>query len=96
MLNAHTAPSLKQRISSIIDAGNNSLILDLTKVEFIDSSGLAALVSGLKKAHSEHGTLAVAGARPNVLEVFKLTLLDRVFNIFPDVNTAVMEAEQSV
>jgi anti-sigma B factor antagonist len=90
MLNAHTAPSLKQRISSIIDAGNNSLILDLTKVEFIDSSGLAALVSGLKKAHAENGTLAVAGARPNVLEVFKLTLLDRVFNIYPDVNSAVI------
>jgi anti-sigma B factor antagonist len=90
-LNAHTAPSLKQQITSLIENGAHKLVVDLTGIEFIDSSGLAALVSGLKLTRAEGGSLAVAGAKPNVEEVFKLTLLDRVFQLYTDLESALSE-----
>jgi anti-sigma B factor antagonist len=87
-LNAHTAPSLKQEIALLIEGGTRRVVVDLTGIEFMDSSGLAALVAGLKMTRAEGGTLTVTGAKPNVEEVFKLTLLDRVFHFYPNIDSA--------
>jgi anti-sigma B factor antagonist len=88
ILNAHTAPDLKQKIEAMIDAGNRKLIVDMSEVEFVDSSGLAAIVSGLKKTHALDGSLVLVGVHPNVMEVFRLTLLDQVFQFYPDLDSA--------
>jgi anti-anti-sigma factor len=59
------------------------LIIDLENVPFIDSSGLAALVSGLRLAREKGGTIALSGVQPQAQTVFRLTMLDHVFSIHP-------------
>lgn len=63
------------------------VILDLSRVEFLDSSGLGAVVAVLKELSPEK-TLALAGLTPNVQKVFRLTRMDTVFTVFPDAESA--------
>lgn len=87
-LDATTAPDLKTRLASLIAEGHGQLVIDLTKVPFIDSSGLAALVSGLKATLETGGALKLVGLNEQTSTAFRVTLLDRVFEFYPDVDTA--------
>ena len=87
-IDASKAPAFKDEMSRCIEAGQNQLVLDLSQVDFIDSSGLGALVSCLKRL-GPRGSLAVAGATGAVSRLFTLTRMDRVFALHPNVDTAV-------
>ena len=82
-LDASSAPALKKRMAALIKDGHHRLALYLSAVEFIDSSGLSAMVSALRQLHGD-GDLVLIAPRNTVLSMFKLTRLDRVFRIFPD------------
>ena len=82
-LDASVAPAFKQQVVQLVQAGEKRLVLDLAGVDFLDSSGLGALVSILK-ALGAQGTLAVCGARGPVLSLFQLTRMDKVFSIDAD------------
>ncbi|MFK0572714.1 STAS domain-containing protein [Endozoicomonas sp.] len=73
-----------------IDNGSNNLVVDLSLVRFMDSSGLGALVAALKKMGGE-GKLKLAGAQPAVLDLFNLTSMDKLFTIIPSVAEAIEE-----
>jgi anti-sigma B factor antagonist len=88
-LDATTAPDFKARLKRLVGDGYAQLVIDLTDVPFIDSSGLAALVSGLKAAREASGTLKLVGLNEQTRTVFRVTLLDRVFAFYPDVNEAI-------
>ena len=87
-LNATSTQKLKTRLKQLVDSGKVELILDMSSVSFIDSSGLAALVSGLKHARERSGWLKLAGVNEQVAGIFKMTMLDRVFELYPDVDAA--------
>lgn len=90
-LDAHNSGELKDRILDILEEGGDGLIVDLGQVQFIDSSGLGALLSGYKNAALRSKAFALSGLQPRVRSMFELTRLHRVFDIFsgPD---AAMEA----
>jgi anti-sigma B factor antagonist len=87
-LNAVSAPEAKERLKTIVGAASHNLVLDLSELAFIDSSGLAALVAGYKAAVEAGGSLKLASLIPAVAHVFNLTHLDRVFEIFANVEDA--------
>jgi len=87
-LNAVTAPDFKAQVKRLAKGGHVQLVVDLTDVPFIDSSGLAALVSGLKVARQAGGTLKLAGLNEQARTVFTLTRLDHVFEMYPDAEAA--------
>lgn len=87
-IDASKAPAFKDEMTRCIEAGQNQIVLDLSQVDFIDSSGLGALVSCLKRL-GPRGSLAVAGATGAVSRLFTLTRMDRVFALHPDVEAAV-------
>jgi anti-sigma B factor antagonist len=87
-LDASMAVPFKSAMVGLVNDGERKLVLDLGKVEFIDSSGLGAMVSILK-ALGEKGTLSICSVRPNVMSLFKLTRMDKVFAILPDTSQAV-------
>ncbi|TEU12933.1 MAG: anti-sigma factor antagonist [Anaerolineales bacterium] len=87
-LNAVTAPDLKAQLKRLAKGGHVQLVIDLTDVPFIDSSGLAALVSGLKAIREAGGTLKLAGLNEQARTVLTLTMLDRVFEMYPDAEAA--------
>src|SRR5271154_2700182 len=85
---ASAAPFVKERIGTLIDNGHHRIALDISEVEFIDSSGLSAAVWALKRL-GDDGELVIGGARGTVMSIFRLTRLDKVFRIFPDKEMAV-------
>ena len=80
-LDASVAPAFKQAVIALIESGERQFVLNLAGVEFLDSSGLGALVSILK-ALGGNGAMAVCCAQGAVLALFKLTRMDKVFTLF--------------
>ncbi len=87
-LNAGPADQVKGVFVTLADQGIRHVVIDLANVPFIDSSGLAALVSGLKTMNSHEGCLKVAGLQSQGDLLFKLTMFDKVFQVYPDVESA--------
>lgn len=83
-VDVYTAPSLKARLVELIDDDCTSIILDLEKVTFIDSSGLGVLVGALRRAREKGGAVRIICTRDSVLKIFRITGLDKVFPIFSD------------
>jgi len=88
-LSGANAPEFKNRIREIIKAGKSRIILDMADVTFIDSSGLSALISGLKYAREAGGFLRLVALQDQAFKVIKLMLLDRVFEIYKNIDEAV-------
>jgi anti-sigma B factor antagonist len=83
-LDAASAQPVRDILKSFAEAAQEPRIrVDLSKVSFIDSTGLAALISGLKAIRARNGSLTLEGVRPEVMRVFQVTLLDRVFTFGP-------------
>ena len=82
-IHVQTAPRFSQRLSQAIDSGNTAIVLDLSAVEFIDSTGLSVLLNGLRQVVQAHGRMALVCANPTVLRLFQITSLDATFDIFP-------------
>lgn len=87
-LDLEGAPAMKQVLREAIDGGSLRIVLDLEAVTFLDSSGLGAIISGLK-ALAGRGTLVLSGARGNVQDTLRLTRMDRVFLLYPSEAEAV-------
>ncbi len=77
-LNMTTAALLRQSVAAEVDRGRARVVLDLGGVAFVDSSGLGAIVGGLKSARQAGGDLRIAAAGDQVRTVLELTNLDRV------------------
>jgi anti-sigma B factor antagonist len=87
-LNARSAEDAKQTFRDISNNGASKVIVDLSEVPFIDSSGLAALVSGLKTFGGDAQNLRLASPQSQAKLLFELTMFDRVFQIFDNVDSA--------
>jgi anti-sigma B factor antagonist len=86
----------KERIREIISEGASRVVIDLDRVSFIDSSGLGALISGLKMARAAGGDLVLASLSPEIRSVFEITRLLRVFDAHEDAESAVASFEEPV
>jgi anti-sigma B factor antagonist len=73
---------LQQQLKAIAPRRYKIWVIDLSDVEFIDSSGLFALVSGLNLATESGARLVLCSLRPSARIIFEITQLDRAFNIF--------------
>lgn len=87
-VDVYAAPRLKQELVSAIEDGCANVIVDMERVSFIDSSGLGVLVSALRRARERDGTVRIVCTRENVLKIFRITGLDKVFPIFSDAGEA--------
>ncbi len=70
-----------EKMAEFIESGNMFILLNLSEVEFIDSSGLGAIVSSLKRMRGR-GDLFICGLKETIITMFHLTRMDRVFRIF--------------
>ena len=77
-----TTPALARGLSEAIDRGNTRIVLDLSGVGFIDSTGLSVLLNGLRQVNALQGRMALVCANPTVLRLFEITSLDQTFDIF--------------
>lgn len=72
---------LREKLMELINKGSKSFILNFSKCTFIDSTGLGVLVSIFKKVTETNGSFKIENVGENVMKVFKLTRLDKVFHI---------------
>ncbi len=84
----YTAPSLRDRIGQLAEAGASRIVVNLGDVGFIDSSGLGVLVQGLKRLREAGGDLALVVSDGPTLKVLAITGLDKVFAIHSSVPDA--------
>lgn len=84
-IDAAVAIQFKDRMRDHITGGPARIVLDLSQVNFVDSSGLGAIVAAMKQT-GEGQVLELAGLTRNVAKVFALTRLDGVFTIHPSVS----------
>ncbi|MBV9547118.1 MAG: STAS domain-containing protein [Chloroflexi bacterium] len=82
------AQDVKTRLTETVAAGHQRLVVDLTDVPFIDSSGLGALIGGLKAARQAGGDLRIARPGEQPRTVLQLTTLDRVLRPYATVEEA--------
>ncbi len=83
-----SAPQLQRELSALQEAGARSVIVDLTAVGFLDSTGLGALVAARAVAAEAGGTIALVCDQERILKLFTITGLDGAFDIHPTVESA--------
>jgi len=85
-LSNHAA--LRAGLNDLIVNGAVDLVLDMSGVTFIDSTGLGALIGTRRRAHAFRGSLAIVLTDKTSLRVFEITGLDKVFDLYPTVDSA--------
>ena len=82
-----TAPSLRRALVEAFSEGAKRVVVDLTTTDFLDSSGLGTLV-GVSKEYSRDGELVLVCPRPQLRKLFKISRLDEVLAVHPDLESA--------
>ncbi len=89
-INISSSPDLRKHFEKL---SSKKIVLDLEKVTYVDSSGLATLVEMLKKTKSKGGILGLAGMTDKVKSLFEITKLDKLFAIYPSRSQAVSQVK---
>ena len=87
-IDVYTAPRLREMLIRLVDEEKYHLIVDMEGVEFLDSTGLGVLVGGLKRVRSHDGGIDLVCTQGRILRIFRITGLNKVFNIFDSVEEA--------
>lgn len=93
-VDVYTAPRLRERLVELVEQGAKHVVVDLSRVEFLDSTGLGVLVGALKRLRAVNGTLGLVCAHERLLKIFRITALDRVFALYDSVETATEPGRQ--
>jgi anti-sigma B factor antagonist len=80
--------STLRRGVELVEQGARHVVVDLSRVEFLDSTGLGVLVGALKRLRAAGGTLGLVCAHERLLKIFRITALDRVFALYDTVEAA--------
>lgn len=83
-----TAPLLRQHVQNVTARHPDGLVLDLDRVEFIDSTGLGVMVGAAKRLRVAGGALRIVTSQPHLNQLFELTRLDAVFDLYETLEEA--------
>ena len=87
-IDLHISPEVAESLRAMTAKKPKRIVVDLTKVTYLDSSGLAVLIEGMQNVQEYGGNFAVAGVQESVQHILDIARLDQVFQIFPDVDAA--------
>jgi len=88
-VDVYSAPDLHDELATLLESGAETVVVDLTEVGFLDSTGLGVLVTARAAAAAAGRALQIACDHERILKLFKITGLDAVFEIHPSVDAAV-------
>jgi anti-sigma B factor antagonist len=88
-IDVYTAPRLRELLIELVNKKNYQLVVNMEKVEFLDSTGLGVLVGGLKRVRAHDGSLDLVCTQERILKIFRITGLTRVFGIHESVDQAI-------
>jgi len=84
----YSSPQVRKKIFDLVKKKVPVILINLEKVKYMDSSGVATLIEGLQQCNKYNGRFALFGLQDNVREVFELTRLDKIFEIHSDRESA--------
>jgi anti-sigma B factor antagonist len=87
-IHVSTAPEFSELLNDAVQQGRTRLVLDLTGVTFIDSTGLSVLLTALRRVARADGRMALVCSNPTVLRLFEITHLDSTFDIHAELEPA--------
>jgi len=90
-VDVHSAGKLRDQLIAVIDSGKPSVVVDLNQLQFIDSTGLGALVAALNHARSAGVSFRLVCGADRMLKLFRITGLHEVFEIHPTVESVTGE-----
>jgi anti-sigma B factor antagonist len=88
-LDVASAPTLRERLIDLVSGGSHMLVLDLEGLDFLDSTGLGAIISALKRARTNGGDLRLVCTQSRIRRLFEITALDKAFPLFPSLDDAI-------
>lgn len=87
-IDLHVSPQVAASLRGLVEKKPKRVIVDLARVTYIDSSGLAVLIEAMQNVEAYGGKFVLAGLQDNVRPIFEMARLDQVFVIFPHVDAA--------
>jgi anti-sigma B factor antagonist len=87
-MDVESSPIVRQTILDMVEKSIGTIVVDLSQVEFMDSSGLSALVSGMKALRRIDGRLNICNANAQIRTALRLTMLDRVLPVYDNLDNA--------
>ena len=91
----YTAPELRGALGALVENGAHSVLVDLSRTSFLDSTTLGVLMGAVRKLRSRGGQIAIACSDPNIRKIFEITLLDRIFAMFDSTEAGIAHLRQS-
>jgi anti-sigma B factor antagonist len=88
-IDVYTAPRLRELLIELVNSRFYQLVVNMEKVEFLDSTGLGVLVGGLKRVRAHDGSLDLVCTQERILKIFRITGLTKVFGIHDTVDEAI-------
>jgi len=88
-LDVASAPNLREQLIQLVSQGSHLLVLDLEGLDFLDSTGLGAIISALKRARTNGGDLRLVCTQSRIRRLFEITALDKAFPLFTSLDAAV-------
>jgi anti-sigma B factor antagonist len=88
-IDVYTAPRLRERLVDLVGTGNAHVVVDLARVDFLDSTGLGVLVGAHRRLRAGGGSLRLVIPHERLLKIFRITGLDTVFEIQSSVADAI-------
>ena len=88
-VDAYTSARFREVMLEVVDTHGPKVVISMADVDYIDSSGLGALVGGLKRVSERDGKIVIVCDKPQVRKVFEITGLEKVFPIFESEDAAV-------
>lgn len=87
-IDLHVSPGIAASLGGMVQDKPKQLVVDMSRVTYIDSSGLAVLIEAMQNVAAYGGKFALAGLQAGVRPIFEIARLDQVFRIFDDVDSA--------
>jgi anti-sigma B factor antagonist len=91
-LDTYNCGQLRSALVEQVEQGHSRIIVDMSAVEYIDSTGLGSLVGGLKRVSEHGGAMKIVCDNPQIVKVFEITGLDKVFAIYKTQEAALASA----
>jgi anti-sigma B factor antagonist len=93
-LDIATSPTVRAALTSASERGSHRLIVDLTRVDFLDSTGLGALIGGQRRAKELGGEVRLVAKEGQILRLLRITGLLKVFSVYPTLDDAVADGQR--
>ena len=87
-IDLHISPAITETLNAMIKKRPERIVIDLSHATYIDSAGVAALISAMQEVKAYGGKFFLSGVQETIRSILETSRLDRIFWIFPDVDAA--------